>query len=186
MKHSVLAAFLAAMALGGVGSATIGALAQDQGQHSHQAHGTADASSEAHPFIRAMERDMVKMWNDMHAPGSTGHWDIDFLAMMIPHHQGAIDMAKLELEHGKGPLTRMRAQAIIAPQQVDIDAMKARWQLLRTGPADSNVDEYPPLSGTRGSALSVASAQSRDAPTVAAANGGGDQQTRTLTPASPR
>jgi pimeloyl-ACP methyl ester carboxylesterase len=185
MKHSVLVAFLAGMALGGVGFATIGVLAQDHGQHSHHAHGTSDASSEAHPFIRDMERDMAKMWNDMHSPGYTGNWDIDFLAMMIPHHRGAIDMAKLELVHGKDPLSRMLAQEIIAPQQVDIDAMKARLQLLRTGPADSSVDEYPPLSGTRGSAR-VASAQSSDAPTVASANGGGDQQTRTLTPASPK
>jgi len=73
MKHSVLAAFLAGTALGGVGFATIGALAQDHGQHSHHAHGTSDASSEAHPFIRDMERDMAKMWNDMHSPGYTGN-----------------------------------------------------------------------------------------------------------------
>jgi uncharacterized protein (DUF305 family) len=149
MKHRLLAAFLAGMALGGAGFATIVALAQDHGQHSPHAHGTSDASSAAHPFIRDMERDMVKMMNDMHSPGYTGNWDIDFMAMMIPHHQGAIDMAKLVLVHGKDSLTRMLAEEIIASQQVEIDAMKARLQLLRTGPA---ADEYPPLSGTRGSA----------------------------------
>lgn len=152
MKHSVLAAFLAGTVLGSVGFATITALAQDHGPHSHQALGASKVLSEATPFMRDMDRDMAKMMNDMHSPGYTGNWDIDFLAMMIPHHQGAIDMAKLVLVHGKDPLTRTLAEEIIASQQVEIDAMKARLKMLRSGAADSNVDGYPSLSGTRGSA----------------------------------
>lgn len=149
MKRSVLAAFLAGTALGGIGFTTMGARAQDHWMPSHRVHGTAGDSTEAHPFIRDMERDMAKMWNDMHAPGYTGNWDIDFLAMMIPHHRAAIDMAKLELVHGRDPLTRKLAEEIVASQQVDIDAMSARLELLRTG---RDLDEYPSLSGTRASA----------------------------------
>lgn len=149
MKHSVLAAFLAGIVLGGVGFATIGALTQDRGQRSHHAHDTPEASPEAHPFIRDMERDMARMMNDMHSPGYTGNWDIDFLAMMIPHHQGAVEMSTRVLRHGKDPLARMLAEEIIASQQLEIDAMTARVKMLRSG---RNVDEYPSLSGTRGSA----------------------------------
>jgi uncharacterized protein (DUF305 family) len=44
--------------------------------------------------------------------------------MMIPHHQGAIDMAKAELIHGKDPLMRRLAQEILVDQQSEIDAMR--------------------------------------------------------------
>ena len=42
----------------------------------------------------------------MHASGYTGNPDVDFLAMMIPHHEGAVEMARLVLVYGKDPLTR--------------------------------------------------------------------------------
>ena len=55
----------------------------------------------------------------------TGNADIDFVLMMIPHHQGAIDMAKLELEYGKNPEMRQLATDIVAAQEKEIAAMKA-------------------------------------------------------------
>jgi uncharacterized protein (DUF305 family) len=73
--------------------------------------------------------------------------DRDFLAMMIPHHQGAIDMARLVLVHGRDPLTRQLAEEIIASQQAEIASMQARLRVLRSGGAS---DEYPALFGTRG------------------------------------
>src|SRR5689334_1788957 len=60
----------------------------------HAMHGGAPASD---PFARAMDAGMEKMIHDMHAAGSTGNPDVDFLAMMIPHHEGAVEMARLEL-----------------------------------------------------------------------------------------
>ncbi len=59
-----------------------------------------------------------------HLP-STGNADADFLLMMIPHHQSAIDMAKVELEQGEDPETREMAEKIISAQQDEITGMKA-------------------------------------------------------------
>jgi hypothetical protein len=54
----------------------------------------------------------------------TGDVDRDFVAMMEPHHQGAIDMAKAELRYGKNERVRMLAQEIIVTQQDEIAAMR--------------------------------------------------------------
>ncbi len=60
--------------------------------------------------------------------GKTGdEFDAAFLAMMIPHHQGAIDMAKLVLKNAKHEELKTLANAIIAAQQMEIDQMQA-WQ----------------------------------------------------------
>lgn len=55
----------------------------------------------------------------------TGDPDTDFLKAMIPHHQGAIDMARQELAAGSDPQVRQLAKDIIAAQQAEIRQMKA-------------------------------------------------------------
>lgn len=55
----------------------------------------------------------------------TGNIDVDFVRGMIPHHQAAIDMAKIELEKGSDPEIRAMAQAIIAAQEKEIAEMQA-------------------------------------------------------------
>ena len=64
-----------------------------------------------------------------------GDVDHDFATMMMPHHQGAIDMAKAELRYGKDPVMRRLAQEILVDQQSEIDAM----QLWLTKSALNNV-----------------------------------------------
>jgi hypothetical protein len=106
-------------------------------------------SREAQEFTRQMDAGMKKMMDDMHAPGYTGNPDVDFLAMMIPHHQGAVDMARLALIYGNDPLTRRLAEEIIASQTVEISAMHERLAILRLGD-DPNPAGFPALHGTRG------------------------------------
>jgi uncharacterized protein (DUF305 family) len=67
-----------------------------------------------------------KMMKDM-AVTPAGDADKDFVMMMIPHHQGAIDMARVELEYGKDPMLREMAQQIIEAQEKEIATLKA-WQ----------------------------------------------------------
>jgi uncharacterized protein (DUF305 family) len=74
-------------------------------------------------FMQAMDTGMKVMDRDMAAAPMTGDVDRDFAAMMIPHHQGAIDMAKAELSYGKDPVIRRLAQEILVDQESEIDAM---------------------------------------------------------------
>jgi Domain of unknown function (DUF305) len=53
-----------------------------------------------------------------------GDPDRDFAAMMIPHHQGAVDMARVELQFGKNPVLRRLAQGIIVEQLQEIEVMQ--------------------------------------------------------------
>ncbi len=78
----------------------------------------------------------------------TGDVDADFAAMMIPHHQGAIDMALSELRYGKNEQLRRIAQEIIVDQQQEINAMHlALGQPLEPDvPAPTQVDSSKPSS----------------------------------------
>ena len=70
---------------------------------------------------------MTKM-NDAMGKGSmTGDPDRDFVGMMTPHHQGAIEMAQVELKYGKDPVLRKMATQIVAAQNKEIKEMAA-WQ----------------------------------------------------------
>ena len=64
-----------------------------------------------------------KMMHDMMKPMS-GDPDKDFVMMMLAHHQGAIDMAKVELKYGKDKTLRALAEAIIEAQGKEINEMK--------------------------------------------------------------
>jgi len=69
---------------------------------------------------------MDKMHMAMAAIVQSGNTDADFVRLMVPHHQGAIDMAKVQLLHGKDPQMRRLAQEIITDQQLEIELMQ-RW-----------------------------------------------------------
>jgi hypothetical protein len=75
-------------------------------------------------FMEEMNAGMELMHRRMAEAPMTGNVDHDFASMMIPHHQGAIDMAKAELICGKDPVMRRLAQEILVDQQSEIDAMR--------------------------------------------------------------
>jgi hypothetical protein len=84
---------------------------------------TQSAISEEAPFLAENDAAMKKMMNDM-AVKPTGDVDSDFVAMMVPHHQGAIDMAIAVLRYGRNAQIRRLAQEIIVTQQQEIAAMR--------------------------------------------------------------
>ena len=100
-------------------------------------------------FGRMMSATMDKMHEEMAASRQTGDPDRDFLSMMIPHHAGAVEMARLVLIYGRDPLVRQLAEEIIAAQQAEITSMRARLQVLDHGP-DPKPGGFPAMSGTRG------------------------------------
>ena len=91
----------------------------------HEAHQPPQqaATPDENAFLAENEAAMSKMMSAMEAK-PTGDVDRDFVAMMAPHHQGAIDMAVLELRYGKNEQLRRIAQEIIVSQMQEIAAMK--------------------------------------------------------------
>ena len=119
----------------------------------HSAHQTAGiarpAPAKNNPFQVDMDKGMARMMDDMHRPGFTGNPDHDFLAMMIPHHEGAIDMARLLLIHGRDPLVRQLAEDIIASQTIEVAGMRGRMTILLEG-ANPQPGGFPALGAVRG------------------------------------
>src|SRR5262249_31234797 len=97
-------------------------------QTAHEHKSSTDAF-EAGSFTASMERAMDRMHKDMSIVPS-GDPDRDFAAMMIPHHQGAVDMARLRLQFGKNPVLRRLAQGIIVEQLQEIEVMQRELRQL--------------------------------------------------------
>jgi hypothetical protein len=91
-------------------------------QEAHPPSRLSGATDEK-PFLKENEAAMTRMMNGM-AAKPTGDIDHDFVAMMSPHHQGAIDMAVIELRYGSNEQLRRIAQEIIVDQLQEIAAMK--------------------------------------------------------------
>ena len=84
--------------------------------HMPGAHGPADEA-----YMHAM----MGMHHGMMDHAMTGQADRDFMLMMIPHHQAAVDMARAELKYGTNPQLRAMAKSIVKTQQAEIDRMNA-------------------------------------------------------------
>lgn len=90
---------------------------------SHGAHGGAAATG-ADPAFEAQMKAHEKMTVDMGTVKPSGNPDVDFVRMMIPHHEGAIAMAEVELKYGKDESRKTLAREIIDAQTKEIAEMK--------------------------------------------------------------
>jgi len=119
--QSVAAALIG---LGIAGGASVQQInAQQMKGHDPSMMPAAKSPSAKSPSNAAFEAANRTMMRDMAVP-LTGKADRDFVASMIPHHQGAIDMAKVELAYGTDPAMKRMAEAIIAAQTDEIRVLK--------------------------------------------------------------
>lgn len=116
-------------------------LAQEMHHHSassDQAPPAPFVASTAKPFSALMDDAMAVMDDGMQRAPMNGVTEHDFVTMMIPHHQGAVDMAKALLLYNKDPELRNLAQGIITEQQNEIRLMQAwltRYNARQSGAA---------------------------------------------------
>ena len=107
-------------------------------------HKQATGKSASNPVWAELQASMEKMHAAMASVEPTGNSDADFVKLMIPHHQAAIDMAKTQLLYGKDPQMRRLAQEIITDQQSEIELMNL-W-LKQNGLESSSVTQRRPVA----------------------------------------
>jgi uncharacterized protein (DUF305 family) len=115
------------------------AIPAQQAMHKH-----APLKSPGDPAWSELRSSMDRMHAAMTSAQATGNSDADFVKLMIPHHQAAIDMAKTQLLYGKDPQMRRLAQEIITDQQSEIELMNL-W-LKQNGLESSSVTQRRPVA----------------------------------------
>jgi len=144
-------------------TATSFALAQDPTR-------IREVRSKENPFLTENASAMKKMMADMMIKPS-GDVDRDFVAMMVPHHQGAVDMAKAELKYGHNEQLRQLAQQIVSTQQREIAVM--RLALDAKSPASVASPTQPEAAPTPQQGASRSSMDMHDAMPRRSMNQGG-------------
>jgi hypothetical protein len=108
----------------------ISSFALSQSSAAHRS-GDAKTSDPGWPDLMA---NMEKMQIAMASVQPSGDGDVDFVKLMLPHHQAAIDMARTQLLHGRDPQMRRLAQEIITDQQSEIELMQLWLKQHSTSP----------------------------------------------------
>lgn len=130
-KASILALLCSALfLLIACGAATL-ARGQDARGDPHILHGVKVCSGKT-PAAVAYDEIMDRMHGPMMAAMAETDPDVAFVKGMIPHHQGAVEMAEWVLKYGKDPKNRKLATEIIQQQKLEISRMHA-WLAARDG-----------------------------------------------------
>ena len=124
--------------------ATVSAISRHDGKHT-----ATGGDAQKTRFEADIAPGMARMMQARHSTGYTGQPDSDFLAMLIPHHEGVVDMARLVLIHGRDSVVRQIAEMIIASQRVEIAVMRGQMAVSRAGP-NPEPGGYPALGAVRG------------------------------------
>jgi uncharacterized protein (DUF305 family) len=101
----------------------------------HKGSTLAQQRATTEDFMGQMNNAMADMDRSMSSAPMNGNADHDFASMMIPHHKGAIEMAKSELLFGKDPTMRRLAQEILVDQESEVEAMNL-WLKKHHDPTD--------------------------------------------------
>lgn len=133
MKRPVLI-LLVLLALA-AGAAVLYLGQRDRGQAAAQ---SAPPSGPSGEMVGAMHR-MHEATNKLPMSGDV---DRDFVALMIPHHQSAVEMAQTYLKHGKDPELRRLSENIIASQEAEIRQMSSRGPAPESGSAPAGADSH--------------------------------------------
>ncbi len=136
MKYRFLIVFLAvALSACSQNDAITSSVATTHNHHAPNHHAPTSSSHTA-PHIVAYQQSMNAMHKDMMTASQISNPDRAFALGMIPHHQGAVEMAKIQLQYGKNAEMRQLAQAILQNQQPEIDFMQ-NW--LKNAPTHNPV-----------------------------------------------
>src|SRR5215213_3157424 len=90
----------------------------------HSAHSKSHSNAENQNQMNPVKETMDKMMHAMHGTTPTGNNDIDFAAMMVEHHKGAVEMSKVEVEKGNNAELKAFAQKVIDDQNKEIEFMQ--------------------------------------------------------------
>ena len=148
-----LRSLLAGVVLATAGAVTVGFAADPtMPSHDHRATGGGTPPSllpvsTAHTFPELMANVDEVMHHGMANAKRNGDPDHDFASAMVPHHQGAVDMAKVELLYGRDPVLRHMAQEIIVSQQQEIAVMQRRIDAMPNPP--TNTPTAPPITSPK-------------------------------------
>jgi uncharacterized protein (DUF305 family) len=123
MKKTFILASFASILLA-CNTATTDNAGNDSTAH-HSAHDGPHSSTGNQQQVNSVKETMDKMMMDMHSISPTGNNNVDFAAMMVSHHKGAVEMSKVEMDKGNNSELRAFAQKVIDDQNKEIAFMES-------------------------------------------------------------